>query len=55
MLKQSSGFDRNNENEDRHRLVVVTEAQLIPMASGPWRRDASTLMAGILKVRVAAL
>ena len=55
MLKQASGFDRNDEDEDRHRLVVATEAQPIPTASGPRRRSAPTSMAGILKVRAAAL
>ena len=51
----ASGFDRKDEDEDRHRLVVVTEAQPIPTVSGPRQHNAPMSMVDILKVRVATL
>lgn len=55
MLMQATGLDRNDSSDDRQRLVVATEAQPTPTASGHRRRSAAMSMAGKLKVRAAAL
>lgn len=46
MPKQANGFDRNDAEEDRHKLVPTTDAQPIPAATGARVHTARTSIAG---------